>query len=278
MADLGFLSILTGAGVALAGRYLYDRMYRDRIHVKQVKSARDRDAGKLIDLYLSIFGSDGTNYTGEELLEFLNEEIPGRAVKVENLILVAKYKGDVVAFLLAHHYPERRKAIVSYVGRDEGVRETKRIATRILRERLVRMLKSDGRSCEYLFYDIQLRGKDEESGSHRVLSSRFQADAAALSLAAYELKFEYVCPRISLTDGTEEYRSRLFCVPLRGELPGKLPRDQVLDMLRFIYLDCHGDLYRVSDPRFALYQNYLGEVLERFEQALPEQIPTSRGK
>jgi hypothetical protein len=46
----------------------------------------------------------------------------------------------------------------------------------------------------------------------------------------------------------------------------------VISFLRFVYLDCYGDIYQTDDPRFQKYHEYLTQQLAEYEQALPEEI------
>ena len=54
--------IIAGAIALVLGSYIWERKVRDRISVKHIKSAKDRDVGGLIELYISLFPDDGINY------------------------------------------------------------------------------------------------------------------------------------------------------------------------------------------------------------------------
>jgi hypothetical protein len=267
-------AIVAVAGT-VAAAYLWETQIRDRVSVRQVRNRDDEDAEALLDLYQELFPDDGTNYAAEEIMELLDDwSVTGekRHVVAENIVLVAKYHRQVVGFILCHFYPERRKAIISYFGIDKQVAEARRTAATRLTARLHRILRDRRHRCEYLFFDLQgveTTTAPEEAKERKARPRRFKQSASRLGTPAYTLQFQYVCPKVSLSETSREYPFTLMCIPLKHRLPQPVPRALVMEFLTFIHLDCYGDLYPVSDDRFVPYHEHLIERLKQYELTLP---------
>lgn len=246
--------------------------------VRRIVTQDERDVDGVLDLYGKLFPDDGTNYSQEEIMEFLDGTSDfslGRHVRAENIFLAAKNKGFVVGILLCAFYPDRRKAIIAYYGIDKSVPAARASAAFILLKKLKRILLDGSRGCDYLFFDLQgfepTTPKDETS-ERKARPIRFRQSAKMLGLTARQLKFSYLCPKISLTEENREYPFNLMCVPVDAHLPNPAPKSLIMDFLRFIFHDCYGDLYPVTDERFKPFHDHLEHQLKRYEDTLPELI------
>lgn len=269
-------SILAVVG-AIASAYVWEKLIRDRVTVGRIRSSDDKKVSGLIDLYSTLFEDDGTNYSCEELIEFLIDRPRNRHLEVENIILTTSYHGDVVGFIFCHFYPTRRKAIVSYFGINKDILEARRKAADLMLAKLKRILQDSQHPCDTLFFDMQ--GVESPLPANQISERRarpvkFRQSAKALGMKAVIFDFPYRCPRVSLAPGTREYSFTLMCVPIISSLPSPMPRELLLSFLRFIYMDCYGDVYPAADPRFTEHHNYLEEKLTEYAATLPEQIPT----
>lgn len=257
----------------------WEDLVRNRVSVRRIASLDDPDTGTLLDLYTSLFPDDDTNYSPDEMFQYFDGSPnfgDGRHVRSENIVLVAKYQGDVVGFLLCYFYPERRKAIICYYGIKRDVLAARRSAADKLLLRLKKILLDGRHPCDYLFFDLQ--GVDsttskKEAGERKARPVRFKQSAKHLGLPAYQLLFPYTCPKVSLRDDTQEYPFTLLCIPISAALPRPVPRPLILEFLHFLYHDCYGDLYLVSDDRFQPFHDHLEECIKHYEDTLPPEIP-----
>ena len=268
------LAVLGTVGAA----YVWERQIRDRISVRRVSGTGDEDTGGIIELYASLFPDDGRNYSAEELIEFTAVGLPDRHVRAEDIVLAARYHGDVVGFVFCHFYPERKKAIVSYFGIDRQVVEARRSAAKKLLRKLAQILSDRQHACDFLFFDLlspDSSASPAENAERKARPVLFKQSARALDLKAYRFHVQYECPRISLADGTHEHPLILMCVPLAARLERPVSKQDFLGFLRFIYLDCYGDLYPVNDERFTAFHEYLRSKLTQYEKSLPDQIQVS---
>jgi len=272
-------SIASVAGAVLAA-FIWETKLRDRITLIRIGPDHPEAVEELLELYEHLFLKDPANYSLEELNEFLvssKEHLaaPNRHVRVENIALGARQNGRVVGFVLCHFYPDRRKAIVSYLGIDRSSLKARRdcAARRKLFAGLRRALTSRRRDCQYLFYDLVGVDPSTPKVERRERQARptlFIQAAEALGLIATEICLDYRPARVSLDDDEPDYPLRLWCIPLKGSLPAVIPKALVLEFLEFIYMDCYGDFYSTDDPRFAEHQQYLRQIVDHYAEALPD--------
>lgn len=230
-----------------------------------------------VELYSTLFPDDETNYNAEEIVELTKVAKPDRHVDSENILLIALHRGTVVGFIRCHFYPDRRKAIVSYFGINKQVLEARRSAAKKLLLKLKKILSENRRVCDFLFFDLQ---KPEDTISKAENSERrarpvlFKNRANSLGLKAYKFNFAYRCPKISLDHDAHEHPLVLMCVPLASSLERIVPKATILEFLQFIYLDCYGDLYPVTNERFLRHREHLTQLLAEYETSLPDEILT----
>lgn len=250
----------------------------EEIIVSRLTERDHEDASAVVTLYTKIFQDDGTNYTPEELLDFLTKPIftDRHLPKIENIVLIAKHHSSVVGFMFCHFYPDRKKAIVSYYAIDRRDERARMKAAGAMAKELHSLLSHASRPCDFLFFDTQnpdaQLGK-VENRERRARPALFKLTAESLGLHAYKLHFDYRCPRVSLDPDAREYPFTLLCIPLPGvTLNVPVPRDMVIQFLSFIYEDCYGDMYPVSDARFTEHHNYLARLVAEYQSTLPEFI------
>ena len=271
---VGSIASAVGASVIML---LIGRM-RGPVRIKRITHATDPLVSQTLELYQSLFPEDdGTNYSAEELIDCMDARpIASHHVEVSNIILVATFKGTVVGFLFAHFYPARRKAIISYFAVDKNVKEARidGVAAKRLTIALTQMLRKSG-TCDALFYDVERVGPSTPAEERKRKMGRaglFRAQAKALRLDAREFKFEYLCPKVSMSAFAHEQPFALFCIGLPAPLPRELPKETILEYLRFVYLDCYGDIYPKDDPRFAAHQDHLRKMITHYEETLPSTV------
>jgi hypothetical protein len=276
-------AILATVGTIVAA-YVWEIRLRDRLIVRRITKQDDDDIEGLLEIYTRLFPDDGTNYSTEDILDLVVgppafESV--RLVACDNILLVARVRRSVVGFVFCHFYPTARKAIISYLAIDSGNSEAKACGAARMLQRLRRILSDPDHLCEFLFFDLQgieSTTPQEEAKTRKARPVLFRRTARRMNLQTYDLQFAYQCPKVSLEEEAREHPCTLVVVPLNGTLPDVLLRSQVLEFLRFIHLDCYGDLYPKADPRCAEYQSYLRSQLRHYESTLPPEIPSSKTK
>ncbi|PKN30451.1 MAG: hypothetical protein CVU64_03230 [Deltaproteobacteria bacterium HGW-Deltaproteobacteria-21] len=269
-------SVLSAVGAGLILHFIIQ--LHGPVRVRRIRTAGDPLVLPTLELYQTLFPEDdGTNYSAEECLEFMDERPTNeRHVDVKNVILVATFKKRVAGFIFAHFYPQKRKAIVSYFAVDRSFKKARvdGVAAKKLTAALKTTLTKEG-TCDALFYDVERISPTASLKDRRRKMGRagvFRAHAKALRLEPREFQFKYLCPRVSMSELAHEQPFVLFCVGISSTIPKELTKAEMIDYLRFVYLDCYGDIYARDDPRFVAHQDYLKEMIAQYEETLPETI------
>lgn len=222
---------------------------------------------------------DGTNYQLGELLEFMTPSPEDRGFELENIVLTASFRSEVIGFVLCHYYPAQRKAIISYLAIDSQCREARKNAAPRLLERLLNMLKDRRHRGEFLFFDVQgvdpndpqlSRGERQTRNARPIL---FRRSARQLGYRADTFEFDYLCPKVTMDPEMREYSFTLMCVPIEKDLPNPIPKEMLLEFLRFVYKTCYGDVYPLGHPEHEAHLLYLEGMVVRYAERLPESIP-----
>jgi hypothetical protein len=254
---------------------LIEERRSDAVVVKRLGHDDHDDAAGVVALYNDLFEDDGTNYSPDELLDFLTQPYSRdrHLPEIENIVLVAKHSQVVVGFIFCHYYPIRRKAIVSYYAIDKRDDKARATAAKILAKELQNILSQPSRTCDFLFFDTQNPDASSDKAENRERRARpalFKLTAESMGLHAYRIDFDYRCPRVSLDAAAIEFPFTLLCIPISTvTLSVPIPRDTIVEFLRFIYEDCYGDFYPVSDSRFEEYRSYLSGLVTSYETTLP---------
>lgn len=282
------VNTISAVVAALLASFLYDKMNQGRIRVRRLQSATSkidkRDIDSLVDLYLKYFNDSSEDYSAEEVRSFFERDAKDGAkwhIEANDIYLVAKHKGNVVGFLFCHHYPSRKKAIVSYFAIDDHNVVARKKASKALLNELGRLLESKTYDCEYLFFDVKRPGKGiakEENSERKSRIQHFLSTARACGKVAYVLCFDYHGPKISMEDDTVERPLVLMFIPFACDVLTSVPKSLVLEFLNFVYLDCYGDHYAMTDVRFTPYRQHLLEGIKGYESDLPDIVPVSRDR
>lgn len=272
------ITIVGGLIATVIASYIWETKIRDRLRVVLLRDPKSAETLQLCELYKTIFPGIEVNYDVEQVVAMIdprNQFSRQKHVRSEDLVLIAKYHREVVGFIFCHYYPDRRKAIVSYFGIDKTSREARAFAAAALVERLKGLLSAKERHCDFLFFDVErpeaVRRKEERS--RRLARIKvLKQDVDHVGLQAYCLDFRYQRPKIVLSDNAKEIPLTLMVVPIHGVLAGTLPKEVVMEFLRFIYLDCYGDIYNMTSPEFAEYHKHLAARLVDLERDLPKVV------
>lgn len=235
--------------------------WRNRITVKRIKNPKDKKyINQLTDLYCEIF-PDGFN--ADELYEYIQSSLKSdkRPVEVDDIWLIAKRGGNVVGFFFCHYYPKQKKSWVSYYGivKPKELPENT-ISSKLLKKILLYLKKQ---KCEYLFFDI-LRSK-------KSLIKRFKKDAKTNDVEAWVLKFDYKAPKISDSSRPNSQLTLMF-IPLGVSFERPIKREIINNFLDFVYLDCYGDIYEITDSRYEKFKKYLANKLQEVKKEIPETV------
>lgn len=280
--EIAITAIIATLGAIIAtiiAKLLWKKYVDDNITIKRIINSNDKDIKRLIELYLQLFSDESTNYSGQDIITMIeqqNHDPKLKHIKADDFLLIAKWKGDVVGFLFCHYYKTRKKAIVSYYGIDKANIQARVSGTNELLKTLRSCLNNGKNDCDYLFFDVEdesaVRTKAEKR-ERRARKIVLKQTTKEFGLTAYELKFNYRTPKINVTDETKETKLSLMVIPLLSPIENPLPHSIVGEFLDFIYLDCYGDLYEITDFRYENYRKHLLEKLDKLKKGVPEKVP-----
>lgn len=241
---------------------------KNDVLIKRIRSLSDKYVDDVIALYKFNFPDvDGTNYSEDEMYEMMNVKYEGRRISdAENITLAAVLKGEVIGFVFCHFYPESRKAIISYIA----VKDSRNKTSHKLVLRLKKILLKSNQ-CDELFFET------EGTDANKALIRWFSEKAKSVGFNVRLFNFQYQCPLISVTHAAKEAIFFLFGIGIKTEIPKLVTKSKMLDILKFIYFDCYGDLYDVKDKLFLEHYKHLQKMLEYAENTLPDVIPTIDG-
>lgn len=251
----------------------------NRVKICRLRSASGKNTEELLVLYAELFPPDGSNYTEDEIAEFIDDCIGvdhhSRHVPVENIFLIAKIRGEVIGFIWACYYPRRGWAIIPYYGIDKSIKEARLgVAVRLVRH-LIKMLKKCRPSCRGAVFEVQKPNQTIDVGERKKRIARirrFKEVGKELKLMIRELDFVYTRPRLSVGDDPLAKEEEL--VLLMANVDGSrwaddLNRQRLAALLEFLYHDCYGDVYPVDDPRHEAFHRYLRIRLDEISRTLP---------
>ncbi|QQR74389.1 MAG: hypothetical protein IPJ17_02000 [Holophagales bacterium] len=266
------INILIGALglIAMLALWWIDRSRR--IQVKRITTQKDPDLTKVLELYGRLFPPDLGNYTMADMEALLVDEFgkeQRRHVPETHFVLAGKLHGDVVSFLFCHYYPNRRKAIVSYMGSDKDAKEARGRAVDSLVRRLVRHLTDQSPPCTLLLFECDRPIPGLDPAEQREREARpflFKRTAKDLGYRSFQLPVDFHQPKLNLE--TPEYGAPLVLVTILMGTPmtAAIEDEEALTAatLDFLLFDAYGDYYSPDDPRHEEYQAYLREQRARY--------------
>lgn len=274
------VELFVGISGALVATYLWETKIRDHVTIHRITHAADPTMTGLLELYSNLFPDDGTNYTCDDMLQLVLDDNGHRRdnyVPVDDVVLAAKSRNEVVGLLFCHYYPERRTGIVSYFGVDKASQIARKQAAPQLLKRLRRILANERQPCEWLLFEIHVPEPDADkqtNSERRAKGVLFKQTAKHLGIRAAVMDFDYLRPRWSLEPRVEEEPMRLMCATLtKRSLEAALPKSEAMHLLHTIHLCGYGDYYAVDDPQFAEYHDYLGGRIASYEKELSDPVP-----
>jgi len=241
---------------------------KNEVVIKRIKSTANKYVDGILALYKYYFpDTEKTNYSEDEARTMMNVKYRRRRIsEVENITLAAILKDEVIGFVFCHFYPESRKAIISYIA----VSDSRNKTSHKLVSKLKKILIKSG-LCDELFFETE--GSDANKGLIRWFSER----AKSIGFNVRLFNFQYQCPMVSMSHDSKESHFFLFCIGIKTEIPELITKSKMLEILKFIYFDCYGDLYDVKDKLFLEHYTHLQKMFENAEKTLPDVISTIDG-
>jgi hypothetical protein len=257
------------------------RMFQNRLYTKRIIKPNDQDVEKLIEVYEAVLPS---NYRSPatDIVRWLEEYQENRKDPnhtLEEYWLVGKVNGRVVSFLFFQYYVDSKFLFISYLGVDKRELREGKLASKTVLAEFCKRLEKELRECRGIVYETAAPkpgDSPEEKREKLARNKLFKCYAKQLGFHAYEIEINYVAPKISIETNAffEEERLALSYIPLKA-VPREhtLPKDEVMDVLHFVYVQVYGDSYKDDEEKDKQYRSYLIELLNKERDLLPEKVP-----
>jgi hypothetical protein len=134
------------------------------------------------------------------------------------------------------------------------------------------------KNCRGIIYETASPEAVSDAKSKQARKARdrlFKMYVKRLGYIAYDICIDYIAPRLSLEqdDYYEEERLTLSFISLKKTYPNNIiSKDEVIEILHFIYIQLYGDRYKNDKEKNEKYHEYLSFILETYKDILPENI------
>lgn len=238
------------------------------ICIKQINHSDPEEVDEFISLYESTFPYDGENYSVSEILSLsANRDNYGKHVPSDNILLVAKERDEMRGFIAAFYYPDVKKAIIGYFGRDKSYNKDNKYITLKLLTTLKHVLTKKHK-CEIIVFEL---AEDARADSKWVL---FASYAKKLGSRIHKIDIPYVRPLLHLDDKHEEPLS-LYFISIQPIIGNSVSKEFTLEIIWFLHYCCYGDYYSGGSPEHLAYHEYLRSRMEHYRNTLPNKISIS---
>lgn len=289
MMDQGSTQFLLGivssiiAGLITSGItavIVFHIISRMNLRIKRILKSTDKDIDQLIDVYEYLLPANERS-PGTDILRWLDEYQEKRRDPrhtLEEYWLVGKYKSRVVSILFFQYYLDSKYLFISYYGVDDRFEEKGETPSSVMLKKMRKSFGKELKRCKGIVYetDAPETVADTKKKMERKARSRlFKTYAKRLGYVAYDIGIDYIAPRLALEQSEyyEEEHLRLSYIPLKKTYPDNIiTKDEVLEILHFVYLQVYGDQYNDDLERDKEYRDYLSILFEMYKDDLPDKI------
>jgi hypothetical protein len=273
------LSVIVGLGTVGTSLYALFKVWRGRLHVRRLVTENDNyfeEALKLYDRHFDHWEKDEP----EEIERWLKEAKVRRARSdrsLEEYLLTTIWKQRPCGFFYGTFYDSTSTLFVSYLVVDHGLDE--RIASRVSKKLLAavqKQLKADGYAYARIVAEVEVPATAPTVKLRRKRRARIRcllriskrSDVPLRVLDAF-----YLQPKLDLRD-KDKHEDPLLLLYARvgAEMPPALAREEVADLLQFIYGELYGDCFMEDVTLDDEWRQYTADLLERAISKLPESV------
>lgn len=273
------VSPLVALTVAVLALLIYDYIKsRTVVRVKILTKSTDRDIEAFVELYDKLI--DGPyRIEPAEIIAWIDEDRYRRSLKSYSCLhylLLGKLNGDAVCFLKAMYDRNNKYLFIAYYGIDTTVKQASKLAAPAIIKRFVGLL-NELNDCQAIIFEAESPHSALEGNENKIRKARlrlFKQTAGRLNVKLFRLDFDYLQPHMEVPRGEPslEERMLLFYAPIDNLVTDQLSKEQVLDILRFVYLQIYRPTFRHDPLKDFAYQSYLHSLLRSYETSLPDCI------
>lgn len=244
--------------------WLRMRLYEYRVNqirISRLNINSEIERQNFMDLYENKFPyEENSNYSAGELLKLI-EEAKFKHIVSDCIILVAKYNGKIVGFIACFYYPERAYGMIGYYGVSKSFEYHIHVGPMLLQK--LRSILTVQHKFKLIVYELEYTRDLSKSYT-------FNKHARELGFVTQELDIEYYRPKLHLDD--IEGQKLMLVLAFEGNEKASIPKEQALEILKFIHFDCYGDYYEVGTEDHKEFQNYISSKLDYYKKTLPDEV------
>jgi hypothetical protein len=249
--------------------------------IKLVRDADDPDLDAALKLYAKRIPDD-QRFEAADVVRWIREDqitrhtSPGAPT---DWFVIAKMRRRVCGFILLHYYPSTQLAFFAYmvVPNTPGVpfdavsRTLSSGVSRLLRKR------KELRACKGFVLEVEdPRNERSQHKQSECLARvrRFYTLAEMQGLSLRALDIDYKQPRLSIGDANSVERPMLLLSARnrQGAFSADLQRDEVREVLSFIYARVYPEGYSPDPVENQAYREYCTGLRDKEVAALPERV------
>ena len=264
------LTALGGSGAIGGGTWAFN-YFRKKIKVKLVSNPNDVLIDDFILLYDEVI-EENTRILPEEITKFIGNSKPTEKVKLCDYLYFCTKEKKLIGFLKFMYCHKENYLFIAYLGIDKKNEIARQEASIALYGKLQKLLKKDFKNCKAIFFEVE--NSTNGQTSCKAKKRLFKNATSRFNLPFYIFDFDYVQPEMpSDNQSIMEEKSELMFVPLGRNLNRhtSVSKESMLEYLHFIYQKIYGRVHEDRDLN-TIYQNYLDELLNKYEQTLPNKI------
>jgi len=277
------ITIATGVTTAVVSKLIYDYIKSKRIRIKEIKSSKDPDLNGFLDLYNTLI-NDEIRIDASEIIRWIDEDQVLRKTKSHkyyHYLFVGKLGKEIVSFIKFMYRTDSKYLFIAYYGVNTNIEQARLFAAPLMMRTLLHLLQKELKDCKAVLCEVQKPQAwlDQAENNKRKARLRlFKETARMLNFRLFEIDFEYLQPEMEIEPNQQpssEESMILLYAPIRDEIPlsRQLPKEKLLEILAFIYLQIYRPTYRNEPEKDLIYQSYLNSLLELYKDVLPDYIP-----
>ena len=261
-----------------------DHLHRTLLNpvvVKLVRDTDDPDLDAALDLYAKRIPDD-QRFESADIVRWIREDGIARRTSPgapTDWFVVAKMRRRVCGLILLHYYPSTQLALFAYmvVANTPGVQFDAVSGT--LSSSISRLLAKRKELRGYKGFVLEVEDPRKEKAQRKQTESlarvrRFctLAEMQGFSLRAFDI--DYKQPRLSLDDAKSVERPMLLLSARnrQGASSTDVQRDEVKEVLSFIYTNVYPEGYSSDLAENQAYREYCTALRDREVAALPDKV------
>lgn len=233
-------------------KWLKSKISKDRLKIKEIKSAFDKDINGFIELYNKRIVNE-VRICAEQIVDFIDDY---SADSVSHHLYILKNKNKVVGFVKFMVSKTSNYLFIAYIAIDKSDSLAVNNGVKIMIDRIIKKFIKGKKGVKNIYTEIE-RGTN--NGYTTALSKAISRRAKEYKLTAYILKFDYIQPNIPNENYGKipEHILSLIWIPHYEVTKKFFTKKEAIRICKMIY----SDVYLPSCKCFNCYESY-GKYLE----------------